>query len=422
MLRIAKNLILIVLLKDYIQISFKTLKDNSARSVITILIIAFGIMALVGILTAIDGMKTYLNKDFSSMGANTVKIRNQAYDIRISRTTKPPKRHRPIQYKEALQFQKEFSEFYPVSVQAIGNYAATLNYKKEETNPNIMVIGSDQWYAVTEGYEILHGRNIQHHDLEKKLPVAVLGNEVAATLFDKNIAEAVGKTIQIDKLKFQVIGVFKEKGTSLLTTDKFCIIPISKAKDLYLYDETSYIISIMTENPEQIEEAMSTATPIMRLARKLKPQDENNFAFVKSDSISALLTDQLVYVRIGGFIIGLITLIGAAIGLMNIMLVSIKERTREIGTLKAIGARKKDILSQFLTEAVLLCQLGGGLGILLGIIIGNVVSIIIGGSFIIPWAWILLGVGVCLIVGVISGIYPAIKAANQDPIEALRYE
>lgn len=411
-----------MLLKDYIQISSKTLKDNTARSVITILIIAFGIMALVGILTAIDGMKTYLNKDFSSMGANTVKIRNQAYNIRISRTYKTPEKHRPILYREALKFQNEFEKYYPVSIQAIGNMAATLNYQKEETNPNILVIGSDPWYSITEGYEVIHGRNIQNHDIEKKLPVVVLGNEVGVALFGENPESGIGKTIQIDKLKFQVIGIFKEKGTSLLTTDKFCIIPITKAKDIYFYDETSYIISIMTENPEQIDEAISMATPLMRLARNLKPTDKDNFAFVKSDSISALLTDQLVYVRIGGFIIGIITLLGAAIGLMNIMLVSIKERTREIGTLKAIGARKKDILSQFLIEAVLLCQLGGGLGILLGIIIGNVVSIIIGGSFIVPWLWILLGVGVCLIVGVLSGIYPAIKAANQDPIEALRYE
>lgn len=411
-----------MLLKDYTEISFKTLKNNSARSVITILIIAFGIMALVGILTAIDGMKTYLNKDFSSMGANTVKIRNQAYDIRIRKTGKPPKKHRAISYKEAMEFQKNFGDIHPVSIQAIGNYSATLNFKEIETNPNIMVFGTDSWYVTTEGYKILYGRNIQSNDVDRKLSVAILGNEVAINLFGEDVKTAVGEMIQIDKLKFQVIGVFEEKGTSMLTTDKFCIIPVSKAKELYLSDGTSYVISILTDNPEQIDEAISTSNPIMRVARRLKPYEEDNFAFVKSDSFSALLTDQLVYVRIGGFIIGIITLIGAAIGLMNIMLVSIKERTREIGTLKALGARKKDILSQFLIEAVLLCQIGGILGIILGIIIGNVVSLIIGGSFIIPWLWVILGVVVCLIVGVLSGIYPAIMAANQDPIEALRYE
>jgi putative ABC transport system permease protein len=160
----------------------------------------------------------------------------------------------------------------------------------------------------------------------------------------------------------------------------------------------------------------------MRNVRKLRPGQENNFDILKSDSISGMFVEKMSYATMAGFVIGIITLIGAAIGLMNIMLVSVTERTKEIGTLKAIGANNKTIRLQFLLEAIVICQLGGLLGIVLGIIAGNAVSLSVGGAFVIPWMWMLVGISFCLIVGLISGIFPAIKASNLDPIEALRYE
>jgi putative ABC transport system permease protein len=200
------------------------------------------------------------------------------------------------------------------------------------------------------------------------------------------------------------------------------LVPLNNARQYYNGSEISYLISILTEGPEDLLLAEPEARAAMRMARKLRPSDEDNFDILKSDSISELLVENLSYATIGGFIIGIITLLGAAIGLMNIMLVSVTERTREIGTLKAIGATSKSILLQFLFEAIVICQLGGGLGILLGIAIGNGVSLLVGGSFIVPWAWIIMGVVFCVIVGLISGLYPAIKASKLDPIEALRYE
>ena len=208
----------------------------------------------------------------------------------------------------------------------------------------------------------------------------------------------------------------------MLTSDNFSLIPMANCRQFYENSFTSYIIGVKVEQQEQMEMAVSEALGTMRLARKLNPRDENNFDVMKSDSFSEMLVENMSYTTMGGFIIGLVTLFGAAVGLMNIMLVSVTERTREIGTLKALGARGSDVLKQFLIEAIIICQLGGALGIILGIIIGNIVSLMIGGAFIIPWTWMMLGALFCLIVGLISGIYPAIKASRQDPIEALRFE
>jgi putative ABC transport system permease protein len=199
---------------------------------------------------------------------------------------------------------------------------------------------------------------------------------------------------------------------------------MAKARQFYAYSNASYILSVKANTPDStdLNKAVEAATVVMRNVRKLHPGEDNNFDTMKSDSISGMFVEKMQYATIAGFIIGIITLFGAAIGLMNIMLVSVTERTREIGTLKAIGATSNNILMQFLFEAIIICQLGGILGVILGIIFGNVVSIYIGGSFIIPWPWIFTGLGFCLVVGLISGIYPAFKAAAQDPIEALRYE
>jgi len=406
---------------EVIVLAFNSIRQNGTRTIITCCIIGFGIMALVGILTAIDGLKSYINKDFSSMGANTFKIRNKGLAVSIGRAKDPPKTYRPITYLEAIKFQELHKTGNPVTVQTIGNMIATLKYRDKKSNPNIYIFGVDDQYPEVEGYTFMRGRNFSGNELKSGSNVCILGNEIAVRLFGPEL-DIDGKSILIDGRRYLVIGVFESKGSSMLTSDNFALIPINNCRQFYQNNATSYVIGIKVEQQEKMEQAVQAAIGTMRLARKLGPRDANNFEIMKSDSVSELLVENLSYATIGGFVIGIITLFGAAVGLMNIMLVSVTERTREIGTLKAVGARSNDILTQFLLEAIIICQLGGGLGILLGIGIGNIVSVLIGGAFIIPWAWIMMGVAFCLVVGLISGIYPAVKASRQDPIEALRYE
>lgn len=408
-------------ISEIIILAYNSIKQNGTRTIITCCIIGFGIMSLVGILTAIDGLKSYISKDFSSMGANTFKIRNKGLAINIGTTRVAPKVFRSITYLEAQKFKELFGDKHPVNIQTIGTGIGLLKYKNVKSNPNVMILGVDDGYPEVESYTFMKGRNFSVSEMTSGRNVCVLGYDVALKLFGAEL-DGVGKNIIMDGRRYQVIGIFNSKGSSKVTSGNFALIPMNNCRQFYTSDNTSYIIGIKVHQQDQLESGIEAAKGAMRLARKLNPRDENNFDIMKSDSVSELLNENLSYATIGGFVIGLVTLFGAAVGLMNIMLVSVTERTREIGTLKAVGARSSDILKQFLIEAIVICQLGGALGIVLGIIIGNIVSLMIGGSFIIPWTWMILGVIFCVIVGLISGIYPAVKASRQDPIEALRFE
>ncbi|MEZ5025991.1 MAG: ABC transporter permease [Chitinophagales bacterium] len=392
------------------------------RTIITCCIIGFGIMALVGILTSVDGLKGYLAQSFSSMGAGTFKIRNMSLGFSLDEDEdKPQKVFRNISYLEATQFKQKFNQQYSTSLQYLGNQTATIKYDAVKTNPNIIIMGTDENYINNEGYKLAQGRNFTPLEIETGTNVVMLGYTVAKKLFGSDY-DIHNKSVRIDDVKFNVIAVLDEKGSSFITTDNVAVIPINKARQLYGNANPNYIISVKGNDPENMQPVEESAILEMRNIRKLRPGEDNNFDILKSDSISGMFVEKMSYATSAGFIIGIITLIGAAIGLMNIMLVSVTERTKEIGTLKAIGANNQTIRLQFLLEAVVICQLGGLLGIILGIIAGNIVSLSAGGTFIIPWLWMLVGVSFCLVVGLISGIYPAFKASQLNPIEALRYE
>ncbi|MEN9447870.1 MAG: hypothetical protein RJA25_1160 [Bacteroidota bacterium] len=409
-------------LGEILILAFQSVRTNIVRTIITCCIIGFGIMALVGILTSVDGLKSYLSKSFSSMGAGSFKIRNKSLGFNLDADKDaPPKVFRSITYLEATQFKQKFNDHYATSVQYIGNGGSTVKYNYKKTNPNILVFGSDENYIKNENYNLLQGRNFTESELKSGTNVVLLGFTTAKKLFGNNYT-IEDKMVRIDDVKFKVIGVLDEKGSSFITTDNLVLIPLIKARQLYPQDNPSYVISILGNDPENMAPVEEDAILLMRNVRKLHPGVVNNFELLKSDSISGMFVEKMSYATSAGFIIGIITLIGAAIGLMNIMLVSVTERTKEIGTLKAIGASAKNIRFQFIFEAIVICQLGGILGIILGIIAGNAVSLSVGGAFIIPWMWMLVGITFCLIVGLISGIYPAFKASNLDPIEALRYE
>ncbi len=412
-----------LLISENIKIALGSIKGHKLRSWLTIGIIAFGIMALVGILTSIDAVKYFLKDNFSMMGANTFTIRNRTLRIHIGGGGGDKNEYyRSITFDEAMEFKERFDFPASVSVSTWGTGIATVKYKSEKSSPNVAVMGSDENYIGNAGYELASGRNLSYIEIADGRHVVVIGSEIVETLFKKN-EDPIDKVISIGPGKYKIIGVLKEKGSSIgFSGDRRCIVPINNVRQYFSRPSMNYNISVLSDNPQKMEAAISEATGLFRVIRKVPIGEDENFSIIKSDNIVEMLIGFLKEIRIGAVIIGIITLFGAVIGLMNIMLVSVSERTREIGLRKAVGANRRRILYQFLVEAVVIGQLGGVFGIALGISSGNAVSALIGSDFIIPWEWIGLGVSLCLLVALRSGILPAIKAAKLDPIESLRHE
>lgn len=402
----------------------RSVRANSLRAILTLLIIAFGIMALVGILTSIDALLFTMNDNFSRMGANSFDIRPGSGTMQSNRDGRQEKEADPIVFRQAEDFKERFEyPFAKVSISGFGKWDATLKYANEKTNPTVLVFGVDDNYMETRGYDIEHGRYFTNVELDAGTQLTIIGMDVVNKLFNKNPAAAINKQITVDNRRFMVIGVLASKGASMnQSADNRILIPLLAERHIYGYADKNYTLTVSTQSATDMDGAISLATGIMRNLRKLRASQENDFETFQSDGLMEMLKENTTTIRIATVGIGFMTLIGAAIGLMNIMLVSVTERTREIGITKALGATRANIMGQFLTEAVIICQMGGLVGIVLGIAMGNGVALLLGGKFIIPWAWIILGLVTCMIVGLASGLYPALKASRLDPIESLRYE
>jgi putative ABC transport system permease protein len=410
----------ITLFAENIRVAFKAIRSNRVRAVLTMAIIAFGIMALVGILTAIDGLKSTLTEQFTMLGANSFSITSRSMRVVVGNRNYRTRNYSHITYHEAMEFKERFREPAWVSVSFNATGLAEFRYRENKSNPNISVVGSDDNYMTISGYELESGRNFSQDDLQSSRHVVIIGQELVKFLFPG--VDPLGKEISLPGLKLHVIGVLKSKGSSFMGGDLIAIIPITTARQYFSRPNITYTISVMPYNASSLEMLTSEAEGIFRIIRNLDPRDETDFNIQKSDTIIEILMDNIKYVTLAATIIGLITLFGAAVGLMNIMLVSVTERTREIGVRKAMGARKSVIRQQFLYESVIIGQLGGLMGIATGILIGNLVSLGMGSDFTIPWLWVIGGVVACFIVGIASGYFPAVKASAVDPIEALRYE
>ncbi len=386
------------------------------------LIIAFGIMALVGTLTAIDALEASISSNFSRMGANTFTIRRSGLGIRIGQDGKKAKVHRELSYTDCVKFKKIYNYPSTVSVSARGSFSATLKYKSEKSNPNISILGGDEGYLRTAGYELKMGRGFSEQEIKNGSKVIILGEEIINTLFPAT-PDPIDKLITVGTDKYRVIGGLKEKGSSIGSGgDRIAIVPLTVVREKFLTEGTSYTISVMTKTPQELDLAISEATGIFRIVRNDPLEEEPSFEVVRSDSLSGILIEQTATIQWVAIFIAMITLLGAAIGLMNIMLVSVTERTREIGVRKAIGASASAIRIQFITEAIVISVIGGLLGILFGIGIGNLVGALINSPFVMPWAWIVMGITLCCIVGLVSGIYPAHRAAMLNPVDSLRHE
>jgi putative ABC transport system permease protein len=411
-----------LLLKENTRIAMAAIKSNRLRAIITMLIIAIGITALVGILSAIDAIKSSLNSNFTEMGANTFTIRNKETSMRVGRHGKRPKAYRAITFKDAMRFREEFDFPSKASISTMASWNARLKFASKKTNPNIQVFGTDENYLETSGYELDKGRNFTPPEILSGNNLVILGSEIAHTLFPKGV-DPVDKMISIGGGKYKVIGILKSKGSSMgFGGDKICLVPIMNARQYFGRPDMSFTINVLSKYPWLMDIAIGEATGLLRKIRKIPAKEDDDFEITKSDGLATMLIDKLSTITLGATIIGIITLLGAAIGLMNIMLVSVTERTREIGIRKALGATQEAIKNQFLIESVVICVMGGLIGIVLGIIIGNLIGMGLDTGFFVPWFWIFAGVMICIFVGLVSGYLPAKRASRLDPIESLRFE
>ena len=422
-------------LKDSLSLAFRTIKSNKLRTGITVAIIAFGIMALIGIITAIASMNQSLAESFSTMGANSFSIRYNDRNIRFGGGREVKKTNRNalkekksnekkiITYQEAKLFKERYLFPAIVSISLSGPRSVVVNNDQLKTNPNISMQGVDENYLMQSGYTLSAGRNFNKLDVQSGRSICVLGNSVAQKLYGDNTQRAVDKIVKVAGIKYQVVGVLKDKGSSaFFNADNIVLTTYNNIRRLFPTDGTPYNIGIMVNNINELEPAISEAKGTFRPIRKLAIDEENNFYIDKSDSIAEIFMSSLGAITTAAAFIGLITLFGAAIGLMNIMLVAVNERTREIGLIKAIGGTRKSIRTQFLFESIFISLIGAIFGIILGVIVGNVVGLFLHTGFVVPWMWVLTGIIVCSAVGLFAGLYPAVKAARLDPIVALRYE
>ncbi|TCD02419.1 ABC transporter permease [Pedobacter psychroterrae] len=406
---------------ENVRLALQSIKSNRLRTMLTALIIAIGLSALVGILTTLDAVKKSMTEAFSSMGANSFTIRNRGTGIRIGGQGNRPKPFRSIKYEDAISFKERLNTPATVAVSVYASGGATAKYKTEKTNPNINIQGIDENGLGAQGLNIGLGRNFSATEVQSGNNVCIIGSEIKDKLFKED--SPLDKIINVGNNRFKIIGVLESKGQSMgMSGDRSVYVTLLKAKLINQNSNPSYTITVVVPNNDQMDNIIGEATSEFRNIRKVKVAEQNNFEITKSDAVAQSLFENLKYIVLGGIAIGAITLIGASIGLMNIMLVSVTERTREIGIRKAIGATPSVIRKQFLIEAVIICLIGGAFGILLGIAIGNAISLMMSGSFIIPWQWIGGGFALCVLVGIASGYYPAKKASKLDPVEALRYE
>ncbi len=405
-------------------LSLRSIRTNRLRSALTITIIALGIMLLVGILTTIEVMKAGVNSNFSSMGVNSfqitsdiIKKKKSRGGLHISVTD-----GKSITYDEARTFKERFHFPANVGISVSGSNIATVHYQSEKTNPNVRITGIDETYMAVTDTKLDYGRNFSAMEIQGGGYVCILGSGIAKKLFKRSLELAINQVVSVGDVKYRVIGIMESKGGSMIQdNDNTVLIPLNTAR-IYYGSDNSYLLSVIVPDVKLKDIAAEEAEGLFRTVRKLPLGTANNFTITQNNDLINILLDITKYIRWAAIIIGIITLLGSVIGLMNIMLVSVGERTREIGVSKALGARSSTIKRQFLTESVIISLMGGAAGIILGMLLGNLLGYFMHIGFIVPWLWISIGVSLCAVVGVISGIYPAIKASKLDPIVALRYE
>jgi putative ABC transport system permease protein len=407
---------------ENIREGLRSIQANMLRSVLTSLIVAIGITSLVGILTAVDGIEQSVTESLSSLGLNTFDIRSITYR-RSNRQGIEEKTYPLIRYSETKRFMSLYNVTSSTCIYSSVSWNAEVKHLSKKTNPNVGVLGINEEYMAIKALEFESGRNFSMVEINRGAHVAVIGNKVAEAIYESN-ENRIGTNIIALGMQFKVIGVLKKKGGIAEDNyDNSVYVPLIVANQLAGGNALRYTMTVAVADPDMFEHAMGEATGLMRSIRRDQLGQDNSFEIEKSETLAEKLKTVTSGLYWGGFGVGFITLLGASIALMNIMLVSVTERTHEVGVRKALGATPLRIRQQFIIEAIVVCVLGGLLGIVLGIAIGNLMARFMEvQKFVVPWLWMFVGLVVCIAVGLISGYYPASKASKLDPIESLRFE
>ena len=402
-------------------IAFNSIKTQLLRTILTVVIIGIGIWSLVGILSAVKAMENSISGSFASMGSNTFNI--QRYDFNIQRGGRERKKVNPIiSYQNIREFLAIYE--YPTtqtSLSFVGTSAAEVKFESEKTDPEVQIFGINEFYLENTGTEIENGRNFTIFDIQNNNKVCIIGSDFLKSLFLND--NPIGKTISIRGVKFKVVGVLESKGSTFGNNqDLRILIPIQVARGIFTEPNINYTISIMVKEKELLNAAQDEAIITFRNIRRLSPIEKDNFGIERSDDLINRIASITGYLEVAAWIISIITILGSSIALMNIMLVSVTERTREIGVRKALGAKNATISTQFFIETIVIGQIGSVLGIILGILTGLAFSSFFESEFSLPWIPMIWATIITFVVAIIAGFYPAMKASKLDPIESLRYE
>ncbi|WP_339698372.1 ABC transporter permease [uncultured Marixanthomonas sp.] len=410
------------LFRENVRIALDSIRSQLLRTILTVVIIAIGIWALVGILSAVKVLENTIADNFASMGANTFNVQRYELEVQSQRGGERKKINPIISYNDVREFVDKYN--YPLTQTAIsfrGTAGAEVKYESEKTDPEVQVYGVNEHYLLNTGTEVERGRNFTFFDVQNNNKVCLLGSDFLKNLFGNE--NPLNKTVSIRGVKFKVIGVLESKGSTFGNNqDLKVLIPIQVARGIFTDPNINYNISVRVDNKEIMQGAQDEAIITFRNIRGLNPVEENNFGLLRSDDLLNQIAEIGLYMSTAAWIISIITILGSSIALMNIMLVSVTERTREIGVRKALGAKRSTISTQFFMETIVIGQFGSVLGILLGILTGFVFAKAFDFDFSLPWTAIIWATIITFIVAVIAGSYPATKAAKLDPIESLRYE
>jgi len=410
------------LFRENVRIAMESIKGQLLKTILTVFIIGMGILALVGSLTLVDILSGVISNDFESMGANTFTLQRYEFNAQRQRGGEREKVNPIINYNDVRGFIDAYEyPFSQTSVSFTGTRAAEVKFESEKTDPDVQVYGVNEHYLENTGTEVEFGRAFTVFDIANNSKVCVIGSDFKRSLFKND--DPLNKTISIRGVKFKIIGIMESKGSTFGNNqDLKVLVPIQVARGMYTQPNIDYRLSIKVDDKEVMEGAQEAAILTFRNIRKLSPLEKNNFGMVRSDDLVNRINDIKSFLTVAASIISIITILGSSIALMNILLVSVSQRTREIGVRKALGAKRSTIAVQFLMESVVIGQFGSILGILLGLLVGLAMANGFDIPFQVPWGAMIAATIVSFLVAVVAGLFPAVKAARLDPIESLRYE